>query len=287
MSRRVDSTHSVILTVDDTRVFDRSFGGPEDLKAVDQHQAIAADEMQARFNQIRVRVKAGAHRVGVAFIQRSFAESNSALQPIAELPEMERTPAIPGVDISGPFNVTGVGDTESRRRIFICRPTAPAEEAACARRILSNLAEQAFRRPVTDADLQAPMSFYTSGRQAGGDFEAGIEGGLTAILSSTKFLYRAEPIPNNPASPGTLIGTSRVISVDDLSLASRLSFLMWSEGPDRQLIELASSGRLSDPKVMDAQGRPHARGPALGDAGHQLRVPVAEREQDRRHRADA
>ncbi len=95
------------------------------------------------------------------------------------------------------------------------------------------------------------MSFYTSGRQAGGDFEAGIEGGLTAILSSTKFLYRAEPIPSNPA--GTLIGTSRVISVDDLSLASRLSFLMWSEGPDRQLIELASSGRLSDPKVMDAQ----------------------------------
>ena len=248
---KIDQPHHVILTIDDTRVFDRSFGGPEDLKAVDQHQAIAADEMQSRFNRIRVKVKAGAHRVGVAFVQRSFAESNSPLQPIAELPEMERTPTIPGVDISGPFNVTGVGDTESRRRIFICRPATPEDEAPCARRILSSLAEQAFRRPVTDGDLQAPMSFYAMGRESG-DFEAGIESGLTAILSSTKFLYRAEPLPTNPAG-GTLVGTSRVISVDDLSLASRLSFLMWSEGPDNQLIGLASSGRLSDPGTLDAQ----------------------------------
>ena len=248
---KIDQPHHVILTIDDARVFDRSFGGPEDLQAVDQHQAIAADEMQSRFNRIRVKVKAGAHRVGVAFVQRSFAESNSPLQPIAELPEMERTPAIPGVDISGPFNVTGVGDTESRRRIFICRPATPQDEAPCARRILSRLAEQAFRRPVTDGDLQAPMSFYSMGRETG-DFEAGIEAGLTAILSSTKFLYRAEPLPTNLAA-GTLVGTSRVISVDDLSLASRLSFLMWSEGPDSQLLQLASSGHLSDPGTLDAQ----------------------------------
>ncbi len=91
-------------------------------KAVDQRQAEAADEMQARFNHIRVKVKAGQRRVGVAFIQRSFAESDSTLRPIAALPEMERTPRIPGLDISGPFNVTGLGDTESRRRIFVCTP---------------------------------------------------------------------------------------------------------------------------------------------------------------------
>ncbi len=111
---------------------------------------------------------------------------------------------------------------------------------------MSHLAEQAFRRPVTQDDLQAPLAFYASGRQNGGDFEAGIESGLTAILSSTRFLFRAEPLPPQ-ATPGS------VVPVDAVSLASRLSFLLWSEGPDPQLIELAASGRLSDPEVRHAQ----------------------------------
>ena len=130
----------MILTIDDVRVFQQEFGGPEDLKAVDQRQSAAADEMQSRFNGIRVRVKAGPHRVGVAFIQRTFAESDSPLQPIAMLPEMERVPTIPGLDISGPFNVTGISETASRQRIFICRPASAAEELPCAQRILTNLA---------------------------------------------------------------------------------------------------------------------------------------------------
>jgi hypothetical protein len=243
---KIDAPHHVILTIDDNRVFDGVFGGPEDLKAVDQHQATAADEMQSRFNHIRVKVKSGAHKVGVSFIQRSFAESDSPLQPIAELPEMERVPNIPGVDISGPFNVTGLSDTQSRKRIFICRPASPSEETPCAKRILSRLAEQAFRRPVSEEDLQAPLAFYASGRQNGGDFEAGVESGLTAILSSTKFLFRAEPIPPQ-ATPGS------VVPVDGLALASRLSFLLWSEGPDKSLIDLGASGRLSDREVLNAQ----------------------------------
>jgi hypothetical protein len=257
---KIDQPHHVILTIDDNRVFDRTFGGPDDLRSVDQQQAIAADDMQSRFNHIRVRVKAGEHRVGVTFIQRSFAESDSPLQPIAELPEMERSPTIPGVDIAGPFNVTGVGDTESRRRVFVCRPSSKDEETPCARRILARLAEEAFRRPVTDDDLQASMTFYTAGREAGdwsrgssdvpgGDFDAGIESGLTAILSSTKFLYRAETLP----SDGSLVATRSVLPVDGISLASRLSFLMWSEGPDQGLIDLAAAGKLSDPQVLDAQ----------------------------------
>jgi hypothetical protein len=243
---KIDKTHHVILTIDDARVFDGQFGGLEDLKAVDQQQAIAADAMQNRFNHIRVKVKSGEHRVGVAFIQRSFAESDSPLQPIAELPEMERTPTIPGVDISGPFNVTGLSATESRKRIFVCHPANAAEETPCARQILTRLAEKAFRRPVTDEDLRAPMAFYASGRETG-DFEAGIESGLTAILASTKFLFRAEPVPTQTTGAGP------IVPVDDVSLASRLSFLMWSEGPDQPLIDLAAGGRLSDPKVLDEQ----------------------------------
>ena len=242
---KVDAPHRVILTIDDVPVFHADVGGPEDQKAVDTRFAAASDELQARFNHIRVRLPAGSHRVGVSFVQRSFAESDSPLQPIAELPEMERYPTIPGVDISGPFNVTGVGDTVSRQKIFICRPQSEAEELPCAHRILRNLATQAFRRPVDESDLAAPLAFYREGRAAG-DFDAGIESGLTAILSSTKFLFRAELPP---------AGTTQdaAYRVDDLALASRLSFFLWSEGPDSRLLELAGSGQLHQPEVLRAQ----------------------------------
>jgi hypothetical protein len=166
---------------------------------------------------------------------------------------MERAPTIPGLDISGPFNVTGVGDTESRRRIFVCHPGSSAEEAPCARRILSHLATLAFRRPVTSEDLEAPLSFYESGRARDG-FEAGIEAGLTTILSSTKFLFRADTLPQ--ALPTSAAGTAPVVvPVDDLALASRLSFLMWSSGPDQTLIDLAAGHHLNDPAVLAAQVR--------------------------------
>ena len=242
---KVDAPHTVIMTIDDVRVFSGTVGGPADLQAVDQRQAEAADELQARFNHIRVRLKAGPHKVGVAFVQRSFAESDSPLQPVAELPEMERYPSIPGFDVSGPFNVTGVGDTESRQRIFICHPAAAADEEPCAQRILANLVGQAFRRPATAADLEAPMRFYAMGRQVG-DFDAGIESGLTAILSSTKFLFRAEPAPAD-ANPGS------IYHLGDVELAARLSFFIWSEGPDRRLMELASAGTLHEPKVLESE----------------------------------
>jgi mono/diheme cytochrome c family protein len=235
---KIDQPHTVVMTIDDVPVFRQDAGGKQDLDDVDQRQAIAADEMQARFNQVRVRIKAGVHRVGVTFVQRSFAQSDSPLQPIAMLPEMERVPSIPGVDISGPFNVTGVSETESRRKIFVCRPAAAEEELPCAKRILGRLASGAFRRPVTDQDLEAPLAFYAMGRKSR-DFEGGIENGLTAILSSTKFLFREES-----ATAGRLT---------DLELASRLSFFLWSAGPDQELIDAATAGRLGDARVLDAQ----------------------------------
>ncbi|HEY4214215.1 MAG TPA: DUF1592 domain-containing protein [Steroidobacteraceae bacterium] len=242
---KIDTPQTVVLTIDDVPVFKRSFGGAEDLRAVDQEQAIAADKMQNRFNHIRVRVKAGDHRISASFIQRTFAESDSPLQPVAMSPEMERAPTIPGIDISGPFNVSGISETDSRKRIFICTPKSPADEEPCAKQILTHLASEAFRRPATDADIAAPMKFYAVGRQSG-DFEAGIESGLTAILSSTKFLFRAEAPPTQTA-PGA------AFALNDVELASRLSFFLWSEGPDAALIDVARSGKLHDPEVLKAQ----------------------------------
>ena len=241
---KVDDPHQVIMTIDDVRVFGQSFGGKEDLRAVDQRQAAAAEEMQNRFNHIRVKIKAGPHRIGVAFVQRSFAESDSQLQPIAQLPEMERYPTIPGFDVSGPFNVTGVGRTVSRDKIFICTPTTAEEELPCARSILTKLASDAFRRPVSEEDLQAPLAFYRSGRGAG-DFDAGIESALTAILSSTKFLFRAEPLES--------MAHTGLQSLSDLALASRLSFFLWSAGPDQRLLSVAAQNRLHEPEVLKAE----------------------------------
>ena len=253
---KVDSRHEVILTIDDERVFKAAAGGAEDLKAVDQLQAQAADEMQSRFDDIHVKVKAGRRQVGVAFIQRSFAETDSTVKPVAMLPEMERVPRIPGLDISGPFNVTGLGDTESRRRIFVCHPASTAEEGPCARRIFANLAEQAFRRPVTDADLKAPLEFYDMGRRQDG-FEAGIESGLTAILSSTKFLFRTEPVANAPVSVQSAARSVSpgAVPLNDLALASRLSFFLWSVGPDQTLLDVGASGKLHEPANLTAQIR--------------------------------
>jgi hypothetical protein len=150
-------------------------------------------------------------------------------------------------EIRGPFDARGPGDTPSRRRIFACHPTRPAEEASCAKTIFSTLARRAYRRSVTDADLQPLLTFYEDGRLAGG-FEAGIEHALQALLTSWEFLYRVERDPANVA-PNTNYRLS------DEDLASRLSFFLWSSIPDDELLDLVHQGTLSSPGVLEQQVR--------------------------------
>jgi cytochrome c551/c552 len=155
------------------------------------------------------------------------------------------TPTVDRIVISGPYKATGRGDTPSRQRIFVCRPSGPADEAACARTILSKLARHAFRRSVTDADIRPLIAFYQRGR-AEGDFDHGIEKALTAMLVSPDFLFRVEHDPKGSA-PGT------VYRLDDFALASRLSFFLWSSIPDDQLLNLAEQGKLKDAAVLQQQ----------------------------------
>jgi mono/diheme cytochrome c family protein len=158
-----------------------------------------------------------------------------------------RGPA-PTLTVNGPFNPTGDPvETASRTRIFVCHAPDPKEEPACASRILSNLAKKAFRRPVTDKDLAPLLSFYIEGRKAG-TFESGVENAMVAMLSSAKFLYRAEPAPAT-AKPGS------IYRLNGMELASRLSFFLWSTIPDEELLTVAEQGRLSDPKVLEQQVR--------------------------------
>jgi hypothetical protein len=149
------------------------------------------------------------------------------------------------ITVAGPFNVKGPGDTVTRDRIFVCRPSAAAEQEACAKKILTNLAHRAYRRPVTDNDTNQLLALYKTGAQSGG-FEAGVRLALQKVLVSPDFLFRAEHDPVG-AKPGT------VYKVNDIELASRLSFFLWSSIPDDQLLAVAESGRLSDPAVLQAQ----------------------------------
>jgi len=177
--------------------------------------------------------------------------------------------SISGVEIKGPFEATGSGTPPSRRKIFTCYPTNADEENRCARRVLGDLATQAFRAPVTADALEAVMSFYTRGREAGG-FEAGIEQGLSRILIDPRFLFRFEEEPEG-------IAAGEIYAIADLELASRLSFFLWSSLPDATLLELASAGTLHEPGVLQAQVQrmladPRANALAENFAGQWLRL---------------
>jgi hypothetical protein len=140
--------------------------------------------------------------------------------------------------------VTGLSDSPSRSRIFVCRPAESSAERSCAADIVTNLAERAFRRPVSEGDLGSLMAFYEAGARDGG-FEAGIRDAVSAVLASPHFIYRAE-------SSGAGAEAS---TLSDIELASRLSFFLWSSLPDQELLDLASESRLSEPRVLAAQVR--------------------------------
>jgi mono/diheme cytochrome c family protein len=237
--------HRVILTIDGEKVFDKEVGGEDDLKFIDQKQAPAVAEVGGRFRKIRIPLEAGVHKVGAAFVARGMAESDDLLQSFTPGAGINRIPRISGLDVVGPYNPANRIEAASHAKIFICKPPDPREEQACANRIFTNIAKKAFRRPVTDKDVASAMAFFKDGRTRG-DFDAGVQNGLVAILSSPKFLYRAEAVPAN-VKPGQLY------RINDLELASRLSFFLWSQSPDDTLIDLAAEGKLSNPLVLDAQ----------------------------------
>jgi mono/diheme cytochrome c family protein len=237
--------HTVIVTVDGKKIFERNIGGGEDLRKLDQEQAPAVAEINARFANIPVTLSSGVHKIGVAFKARSFAESDEFLGDIGSNRGMSRIARTRGIEIKGPFQTSGVINTASRQKVMICEPASPDQEIDCARQILANLAKQAFRRPITEDDLTNAMRFYSQGREQG-DFDNGIKNGMLAILASPKFLFRAEIVPET-AQPGD------VIAITPLELASRLSFFLWSGPPDAELIDIAARGDLRKPEVMTAQ----------------------------------
>ena len=229
-----------------------------------QSGAYYADETVDKDLKARIHVTAGPHEVGAVFPRKTFALEETERQPSLAHFNMDRHPrvqiALYSVSIAGPFDAGATTETPSRRRVFICYPGRDsgsgirdskasqintAAEDACARQILSTVARRAFRRAVTDADIAAPLKFYKEAR-ADGDFDAGIEMALRAVLASTEFLFRIERDPANTAA-----GTP--YRVTDVELASRLSFFLWSSVPDDELLDLATAGTLSRPATLERQ----------------------------------
>ena len=223
--------------------------------------------------KIRVPVTAGPHHIGVTFPNQSSALLETERQPLQahynEIRHPRLTPAIYQVSITGPYAPTGADDTPSRRQLFVCRPMQPSEEDACAQEILSTLMRRAYRRPVADADVAGPLAFYRQARAAG-DFDAGIQQALSAVLMNPEFLFRVELEPDQVAA-----GSAYRIS--DIELASRLSFFLWSSLPDDELLDVAERGELSRPQELDAQVRrmladPRSKNLASNFAGQWLQL---------------
>jgi mono/diheme cytochrome c family protein len=238
--------NTVVVTVDGVQVYETTIGGEEDMKAIDQKQDPAVDAINKRLKDIHFKGTAGHHKVAVAFVARTLAESEDRLQANIPGGVQDRILRVANFEIRGPFNPSGVSETPSRTKIFTCYPKAASEETACATQILMRLTRLAYRRPVDDSDMKDILGFYTRGREKG-DFDGGIRLALTAILASPDFLYRAE-IPAQG-----LVATSSSYRISDLELASRLSFFLWSSLPDEQLLSVASQGKLHDREELSRQ----------------------------------
>src|SRR5499427_1541759 len=203
----------------------------------------------------RVALKAGLHTVGVTFIATNDLPGTELNRPFQRtmntpgtIPGYQFYPHVGQVTIEGPYSGVNATDTPSRRKIFVCHPITVREEGACARTILSSLVKHAFRRPADPADLEVLMEFYLTGRNDGGNFDQGIQAALQRILADPEFVYRGEAEP-------AAIAAGKAYRVNDLALASRLSFFLWSSVPDDELVDVAAQGKLKDPVVLEQQVR--------------------------------
>jgi hypothetical protein len=246
--------------LDDARIKQFTIGGEMSKSELTGRRDFQYSQTADEKLEVRVPVQAGMRLVGISFLTETTRKGEGLRPParreVSSIQNIFTDRVSRGlglVTIDGPYHVKGSGDTPSRRKLFVCRPSSSRDEEACAQKILSNLARRAYRRPVTDGDVQRLLGLYKAGRSEGG-FEAGIGMALQGILTSPNFLFRIE---RNPAevAPGT------AYRISDLELASRLSFFLWSSIPDHELLDLAERGKLSDPAVLEQQVRRMLRDP--------------------------
>ena len=259
-----EERHQLEVRLDNVKVWTGTIGGPEFI--VSRRSGFGGAAEDARNKKIieqltfRVPVKGGLHLVQAYFVQKTAANVEDLFDPSLRRENYRAVggpPKISTLTITGPQSGTAaVSDTPSRRRILLCSP-ASAQDEMCAKKIISTLARRAYRRPVTDADLQAPLNSFLDGAGhagaghdgAGRDgFEAGIEMAVRSILVSPKFLFRFEDQPAGAKD-------NEPYRISDLELASRLSFFLWSSIPDDELLGVAEKQSLHQSGILQTQVR--------------------------------
>ncbi len=247
-TRGLEQPHRMELSIDGVRVLLATIGGNEDLAALQKNTTDVSDAIEANRLRIRVFVKAGERDVAAAFLEEVPARfATRRLQSFVRdfnTYDAEGAPHLKSLTIQGPFESKGAAEPVSR--IFACRPGA-TEENVCARRILSALANRAWRRNLSAAEIDGLMSFYQTGRKTG-SFDSGIEFAIRRILAAPSFVYRAELEPAT-VKPGD------TYRITDLELASRLSFFLWSSIPDAPLLDLAAQNKLHQPDILSREVR--------------------------------
>ncbi len=247
--RGLEHPHQIEIAIDGRRVFLEDIGGDAEANREGTTINELSDSTDSRL-RVAVPVSAGPRVVTASFIRR-IGEGTERLRPFerSNFGTYDATgrPHLETMTITGPFEATGAGDTPSRRRIFSCTPNGQADEVRCATEILSRLARKAYRRPVSEADIERLLPFFEEGREHGG-FESGIQLALRRILASPAFAFRLESEPEN-------VAVGEAYAVSDVELASRLSFFLWSSIPDDTLLAVAERGELSDPDTLRAEVR--------------------------------
>ncbi len=246
----LEMEHDVEIAVDGKRVHLATIGGDKDFHALMRNITEAQQDVERR-SSTRVALKAGPHTISVGFVYRGAVQGSTRLQQFLRSSQdnLDATghPHVETLTIVGPYHATGVSDTPSRRRIFVCHPKTSAGEQACAKTILSRLARLAYRGSATPADLDRLMAFYEKGYAQRG-FEGGVQTALERMLASPKFTFRVERDP-------VQLAAGNVHALSGFELASRLSFFLWSSIPDEKLLNLAESGQLANPITLEAQVR--------------------------------
>jgi mono/diheme cytochrome c family protein len=232
---------TVVMFLDGKEVFRGDIGGKEDLALADQGASGSAKVM-ARFRNIPVKVPFGVHEIIFTTVERAQVLSDANTGGGAGGGGTSAS----SVEVTGPYGATGFSAGSTRDRIFVCDAKTEAEEKPCAEKIARNLATKAYRRPATDADVQRLMGFYATGRKDIGNFVGGVQEIVMAVISSPDFLYRSIQPKADQKRPQPLTA---------LELASRLSFFLWSDVPDEELLQVAVSGKLADAAVYEKQVR--------------------------------
>jgi mono/diheme cytochrome c family protein len=249
LMRGMEDAHQIEISVDGNQVRLVTAGGHDEFLRMTANPGTFGAELDKQLT-VRIPLKAGPHVITASTLLRSHAEKDDLVKPFLRTTidglDIMGDPSVDRLTVEGPLNPTGSGQTPSRAKIFVCAPQNEKEDLPCARKIIAALLHRAYRRPIRDADLETPLSFYQRRRNGNGSFDAGIEAALQFILASPEFLFRFEPDPSG-------LPVDAAYQLGDLALASRVSFFLWSSPPDDELLRVASEGKLHQHAVLQQQ----------------------------------